>query len=121
MAAYWESMIESIIYQFARGDQQGNNPGASATLRAGDLVDSTLYYRNDLAFARDPSRPEKPAPDGHYPTASSATARAVSRGAQDQIAAFFASDGAVVIHPEPAAYFEVPIEGALPETLHYIP
>jgi hypothetical protein len=46
--------------------------------------------------------------------------RAIVRGAQEQVATFFATDGAVVIHPEPARFFEVPISLPLPEDLNYI-
>ena len=43
-------------------------------------------------------------------------------GAQQQIAEFFASDGTVTIDPDDTgAFFETPIEGALPETLNFIP
>jgi hypothetical protein len=47
--------------------------------------------------------------------------KTIALGAQEQIARFFASDGMDVIHPEPAKYFEVPIQGPLPEDLNYIP
>src|SRR6185369_7722086 len=33
---------------------------------------------------------------------------------------FFATNGAAVIHPEPARFFETPIAGALPECLNFI-
>jgi len=46
---------------------------------------------------------------------------AIALGAQEQIATFFASNGATIIHPEPARFFEVPIQGPLPEELNYIP
>jgi hypothetical protein len=46
---------------------------------------------------------------------------AIALGAQTQIATFFASDGMDIIHPEPAKYFETPIQGPLPEDLNYIP
>jgi hypothetical protein len=52
--------------------------------------------------------------------ASTAGFGAISGGAQEQIAMFFASDGALVIHPEPARFFEVPISSPLPEDLAYI-
>src|SRR5439155_9316068 len=42
------------------------------------------------------------------------------RGAQEQIATFFATDGATVIHPDPARFFETPIQGPLPEDLSFI-
>jgi hypothetical protein len=35
-------------------------------------------------------------------------------------ATFFATDGAVVIHPAPARYFEFPIPYPLPEGLNFI-
>ena len=47
---------KSVIYQFAKTDQQAVNPGTTALIRAGNLADRTLYYRHDLAFAQDPSR-----------------------------------------------------------------
>jgi len=47
-------------------------------------------------------------------------ARLIARGAQEQIATFFASDGQEVIHPEPARFFEVPIVLPLPEGLNFI-
>src|SRR5262249_16283081 len=47
--------------------------------------------------------------------------RPISLEAQRQIAIFFASDGTEIIHPEPERFFEVPIQGPLPEDLNYIP
>jgi len=44
----------------------------------------------------------------------------ILEGAHEQIATFFATDGEVIIHPEPARFFETPIAGALPEGLNYI-
>ncbi len=46
--------------------------------------------------------------------------RDIAPGAQAQVAIFFASDGETIIHPEPARFFEVPIQGPLPEELNYI-
>jgi hypothetical protein len=46
--------------------------------------------------------------------------RPIALGAQEQIAIFFATDGAVTIHPEPTRFFETPIAGALPEDLNFI-
>ena len=44
------------------------------------------------------------------------------RGAREQIAEFFASDGTNIIDPDGAGpLFEVPIEGPLPEELNFIP
>ena len=46
--------------------------------------------------------------------------RDIALGAQAQIAQFFASDGEAFIHPDPVRFFEVPIQGPLPEGLNYI-
>jgi hypothetical protein len=47
--------------------------------------------------------------------------RPISLAAQEQIAVFFATDGALTIQANPARYFEVPIAGPLPEDLNFIP
>ena len=111
---------KSVIYQFATGDQQAVNPGTSALMRAGNLEDRTLYYRHDLAFTQDPTMPKNPHLFAGSPNHPNALFRSISRGAQDQIGVFFASGGTVVIHPEPAHFFEVPIRSPLPEDLNYI-
>jgi hypothetical protein len=111
----------AVIYQFAKGDQNAPNPNTTAILRAGALAEQTSYYRNDLAFAEDPAVPKDP--HGYIANITSANplVAAIARGAQDQIAAFFASDGKEVIHPEPKRFFEVPLQGPLPEDLNFIP
>jgi hypothetical protein len=112
---------KSILFQFAKGDQTVPNPTATAILRAGDLADRATYYRHDLAFAENPTLPKNP----HTFMTSIASAiplyAAIARGAQEQIATFFASDGREIIHPEPARFFETPIQGPLPEDLNFIP
>jgi hypothetical protein len=45
----------------------------------------------------------------------------IALGVQQQIATFFASDDTMVIHPEPAQFFEVPIVLPLPEDFNFIP
>jgi hypothetical protein len=111
---------KSVMYQFAQGDQQANNPGTTALLRAGDLADWTLHYRHDRASAEDPTIPKNPHTAMVSPTHPNATFRSIARGMQDQIAEFFASHGAVIIHPEPARFFEVPVFRPLSEDLNYI-
>ena len=111
---------KSVIYQFAKGDQQANNPGMTALLRAGDLADSTLHYRHDLAFMEDSTLPKNPHLFVASPLHANALFRGISRGAQQQAATFFASGGTSVIHPEPVRFFEMPILGPLPETLNYV-
>ena len=109
---------KSVIYQFAKGDQIVPNPATTALLRAGDLADRATFYRHDLAFAENPRLPTNP--HGFLATIDIPGFRAITLGAQEQIATFFATDGAAVIHPEPARFFEVPISLPLPENLNYI-
>jgi pimeloyl-ACP methyl ester carboxylesterase len=111
---------KSVIIQFARGDQHLPNPSTSALLRAGALQEQAMLFRNDLLFAENPTVPKNP----HLfltRTAPGLPDRPVALGTQQQIATFFASDGTVVIHPEPAQFFEVPIMLPLPEDLNFIP
>jgi hypothetical protein len=108
-----------VIFQIAKGDQTVPNPGTTAILRAGDLADRETYYRHDLAFADNRNLPKDPHNFIHG--IDDPGFKAIALGAQEQIASFFASDGMDVIQPEPAKYFEVPIQGPLPEELNYIP
>lgn len=111
---------KSVIVQFAKGDQTVPNPTASALVRAGDLADRTLYYRNDLAFAANPATPKNP--HTFLTNVFVPSVATFALGAQQQIAIFLASDGAIVVDPDAAApIFEVPIAGALPEVLNFIP
>jgi pimeloyl-ACP methyl ester carboxylesterase len=112
---------KSLLLQFALGDQAVPNPATTAMVRAGDLADRTTYYRNDLAVAEDPNVPK--VGHGFMPMINNPVplAAAIARGAQEQIGVFLASDGALLIHPEPSRFFEVPIAGPLPESLNYIP
>ncbi|MDQ3621542.1 MAG: hypothetical protein M3463_03510 [Verrucomicrobiota bacterium] len=110
---------KSVIYQFAKGDEAAPNPNTTAILRAGDLADRTLYYRHDLARDEIPSLLRNP--HGFVRRTDLLDLREIVLGAQSQIAVFFASDGTLVIHPEPARFFEVPIQEPLPEGLNYIP
>jgi hypothetical protein len=111
------SVPKRVIVQFAKGDQMAPNPSTTAMVRAGRLEDRTTYYRHDLAFAENPTLPKDP--HGFMPLA--AAFGAIARGAQEQIAIFFESDGELTVHPEPTRFFEVPIAGPLPEGLNFIP
>jgi hypothetical protein len=110
---------KSVIIQFAKGDQTVPNPATTAMLRAGDLWDCATYFRNDLLIAENPAVQRDP--HGFMVGIGNPVPLRVqiARGAQEQIAAFFASDGAVVLHPEPARFFEVPVSRSLPEGLDY--
>jgi hypothetical protein len=109
---------KSVIYQFARGDQIVPNPTTTAILRAGALADRATFYRHDLAFAENPQLPT--IPHGFLTRLDIPGFRAITLGAQQQIATFFATGGTTVIHPEPSRFFEVPISLPLPEDLNYI-
>jgi hypothetical protein len=112
---------KSVIIMFGKGDQSAPNPSETALVRAGDLADRTTYYRNDLAFAEDAEVPKNPHQFTVNIFSTNPLAREIALGAQEQIATFFASDGQTIVHPEPARFFETPIQGALPEDLNFIP
>ena len=110
---------KSIILQYARTDATVPNPTTSAIIRAGGLQDRTTVFRNDLAFAADPTFPKNPHTFLTNITVPSVAAYAFA--AQTQIATFFASDGAVTIDPDgPGPIFETPTS-MVPEDLAYIP
>ena len=106
------------IYVF-KTDQQTVNPSATEAVTDAGLLENTLYYRHDLAFAQDPNIPKNPHMVVVSPTAANALFRSVSRGALAQIADFHASGGTVVRVPEPAALWEVPMFER-PDSLHFI-
>src|SRR6185312_193851 len=114
-------LAKPVIVQFARGDETVPNPTATALIRSGDLKDVATFFRNDLAFALGVGFGKNPHTfltniGGTPPVAVAAV------GAQSQIAVFFASGGALTIDPDgPGPLFEVPIAGALPEDLGFIP
>ena len=108
-----------VIIQFARGDKTVPNPASSALIRSGELTDRTSFFRNDLAFLANPTFPKNP---HTFLTNLTGAPGAVAVGAQSQIAVFFATNGALTIDPDgPGPLFEVPIAGALPEDLGFIP
>jgi hypothetical protein len=115
--------VKSVIYQFAKGDQIVPNPTNTAIVRAGALADRATFYRHDLAFAENPQLPTNP--HGFLTRLDILGFRAITRGAQEQIATFFASDGTFiddlsdVTTRDGTPLFEVPI-GALPEDLNFI-
>jgi len=111
--------VRPVLLQFAKGDQTAPNPTNTAILRAGDLADRTTFYRNDLAFAANPAVPKNQHP--FLIRIDIPAVKAIALGAQEQAATFLASGGAVVIHPAPSSFFEVPIALPLPENLNYIP
>jgi hypothetical protein len=110
-----------VIFQFAKGDMTVPNPTTTAILRAGDLADRAVFFRNDLAYAANPAVGKNP--HTFLTSIGNPAAAPYAVAAQQQIAAFLASNGTVLIDPDGAAgpFFEVPIAGPLPETLNFIP
>ncbi len=104
--------VRPVLLQLAFGDQASHNPDNATILRASGLADRTTLFRNDLAIAEHPKMPRNPhgfMANGNLIDQGDPFVLAIMRGAQEQIAEFFASDGARVIHPEPRRFFEVPI------------
>jgi hypothetical protein len=114
---------KSVILQYARGDQTVPNPTTSAIIRAGGLQDRTTLFRNDLAFAADPTFPKNPHTFlTRLPGLAAPGAAAVALAAQDQIAQFFASGGTLTVDPDGAGpLFETPMVGPPSEDLAFIP
>jgi hypothetical protein len=114
------SAPKAVIVQFAKGDETVPNPTASALIRAGGLEDRATYFRNDLAFATVPGYTVKN-PHTFLSNISGASGP-LAFAAQQQIATFLASGGAVTIDPDGGGpYFETPIAGPLPEGLNFLP
>jgi hypothetical protein len=114
---------KSVILQFARTDATVPNPTTSAIIRAGALQDRTTLFRNDLAFASNPTFPKNPHTFlTNVPGLAPAAPGAVALAAQDQIAQFFASSGTVTVDPDGAGPLcETPMVGPPPEDLAFIP
>jgi hypothetical protein len=106
-----------IIFQFARGDQTVPNPTATRVIRAGNFAARTTLFRNDLA---QPAAGTSKNPHT-FLTNIVGPGAPFALEAQNQIATFFASDGATTIDPDGAApFFETP-SSILPEDLDFIP
>jgi len=108
----------SVIIQFAKGDQTVPNPTASVIFRAPDLTDRSTYFRNDLVRAAISGAPANP--HTFLTNIGVPSVAALAIAAQQQIAIFFETDGAVIVDPDGAGpFFEVPITGPLPEVLNF--
>ena len=112
-----------VLIQMARGDQNTQNPGTSEIVRTGALEDRTSLYRHDLFYPTVPPSGTQKNPHGFCIVlrATLMPWQPIVVGAQQQIAQFLASDGAITIVPTPAEYWEVPVAGPLPEDFGYIP
>lgn len=107
-----------ILIQFYKGDPNVENPQTSALLRAGDLTDRATFYRHDFAFADNRALAKNP--HQFFQNLNVAANRPITLALQRQAATFIGSDGERTDQPVPLQYFEVPIRGALPESLNYI-
>ena len=117
-AAYAPLITAPVIVQFARGDKTVPNPTATAILRAGALASRATLFRNDLAFAANPAVNKNP---HTFLTNITGPGAPYALAAQQQIATFLASDGAITIDPDGAGlFFETPTS-MLPEDLAFIP
>ncbi|HEY2370938.1 MAG TPA: Ig-like domain-containing protein [Gaiellaceae bacterium] len=117
-AAYAPFITAPVIIQFARGDETVPNPTTTAILRAGNLASRATLFRNDLAVAANPAVAHNP---HTFLTNVGGAGAAFAFEAQQQIATFFASDGATVIDPDGSGpFFETPTS-ILPEDLGYLP
>jgi Big-like domain-containing protein len=117
-AAYATFITRPVIIQFARGDKTVPNPTATAILRAGQLASRATLFRNDLAFAANSAVSKNP---HTFLTNITGPGAPYAFAAQQQIATFFASDGAITIDPDGAGpFFETPTS-MLPEDLAFIP
>jgi hypothetical protein len=113
--------VRPVLFQFSAGDQTAPNPTNAAILRAGDLADRAVIYRNDLAFAEDPAVPKNSHPFLVRIDSGVPLVRQVALAAQDQAATFLASGGAMIILPEPVRFFEYLVDLGSLEDLDYIP
>jgi hypothetical protein len=115
-AAYAPDITRPVIFQFARGDMTVPNPTTSAILRACGCANRATLFRNDLArpAAGTSRNPHTFLTNIVGPGAPFAFA------AQQQIATFFTTDGAVTIDPDGAGpFFETPTS-IVPEDLAFI-
>jgi hypothetical protein len=112
---------KSVIIVMSKGDQNIPNPWTTAVIRAGDLADRTIYFRNDLAYAEDNRVPKNPHMFAAQIGSAVPLVREIAFGMHEMIATFLESEGTVLIDPSVARFFEFPIAGALPEELNFIP
>jgi hypothetical protein len=117
-AAYAPYITRPVLYQFARGDKTVPNPTTAAILRACGCAARATLFRNDLAYALNPLVGKNP---HTFLTNIVGAGAGYALLAQEQIAEFFASNGATTIDPDGAGpFFETPAS-MVPEDLAYIP
>jgi hypothetical protein len=119
--------IKPILVQFAKADQQSADVSIVDILLAGDLLGRATYYRHDVAYAENPALPKSAhgftfgfAGGGTGANLDAPGVAAIALAAQEQMATFLASDGALIIQPQPVRYFESPIKLRLPDGFYDI-
>jgi uncharacterized protein (TIGR03437 family) len=83
-----------VLWQFARGDRTVPNPQNSGLIRAAGMRESSQLYRHDLARAIISQLPENP--HSFLAEIESTLGFAVAVATQQQMAGFFATDGAEI-------------------------
>ena len=111
---------KALLVNFGQGDQTAPNPRETQLVRAGGYADVTTFYLNGPAYAEDNTVVKNPHTYMQRWMLPGLSAP-IGRGALEQAAAFLASGGQTILHPEPARFFEVPILSPLPEDFSYIP
>jgi hypothetical protein len=107
-----------VLVQLAAGDRVVPNPTTSALVRAGQLADATVLVRYERLGHGLPKELAEP----HaflLRLAAPGPVGALARTAQEQVARFFAGDGAAVWDPA-GPLFEIPA-AVLPERLGFPP
>jgi len=113
------NVAKALLVQVQKGDLTAPNPRSTQLVRAGGNADVTTFYRNDLAYAEDPTVDKNP--HGFMARyASPGLSGLLARANLVQTATFLASGGITIPQSEPARFFEVPIV-ILPEDYSFIP
>ena len=114
-----------MLFHVGKGDLGIPNLNTSQMLVSGALVDHATFYRHDFAYADNSTTLPK---DAHAFTSGFRAGQtnvpaiaAIALAAQEQVARFFESDGALVIQPQPVRYFESPMKQPVPDSTYYIP
>ena len=103
----------SVLWQFARADRTMPNPATTNLIKAAAGQSSTWEYRHDRARAKAPDLPLNPHPflalfvslDGSTFQLPGLDGLSITLDAQQQMAGFFAADGAAIPNPNGLSQF----------------
>jgi pimeloyl-ACP methyl ester carboxylesterase len=102
-----------VLITFAQGDPIVPNTTTQTLLRAGDLVDRTIFFRALDAYNNNP--PGGAADIHEFPVSLTPWGTTYALETQASMATFLASDGQTTLDPDgPGPLFETPFAGALP-------